>query len=261
MKVFRPGKNAYTLAEKDGEKIRVMKNEVFEQFNPTVLDLGDIKQPSIATDVICAVFDLQGFTNFCKQIDPKLSVPSYLSGFLDWIFGVIRTETIQNRMKEGIELWHNLPFYVKFLGDGLLILWDTSEMDAQDQHNIIVSMDEICTKYINKFLPSMNRKVNAAPSALRCGLTKGTVYSVGDGNDFVGSCINLSARLQRLPGVIFAFAMRGFDPESDCNENYFKGLLEKKVPIRGMENEELIYIRKQDFAKMSEEDKAFYHDP
>ena len=86
------------------------------------------------------------------------------------------------------------------------------------------------------------------------------VYSVGDGNDFVGHCINLAARLQKLPGILFAFALRGFDPES-CNKDYFEDLVLKKIAIRGMGNEELVYVRKKDFDKMLDEDKAFYHDP
>jgi len=259
MKVFRPSKDAYTLITKDDKKIRVMKNEVFEQFNPTILDLGDIEKPSSTTNAICAVFDLQGFTNFCKQIDPQLSVPSYLSGFLDWIFSTIRAETVEKKMEEGVRLWHDLPFYTKFLGDGLLILWDTTNMGLTAQHNLLISMNSICNIYLSDFLPGMKKKVCDPPNLLRCGITKGTVYSVGDGNDFVGPCINLAGRLQKLPGVRFVFARRGFDPEVRWKD--MDSWVLKKVQIRGMENEELIYIRKENFKKMTVDDKAFYHDP
>ena len=259
MKVFRPKNDAYTLVTIDDKKYRVMKNEVFEQFNPTILGLGDIGKPSTTTNAICAVFDLQGFTNFCKQIDPQLSVPLYLSGFLDWIFGTIRAETVEKKLTEGMQLWHDLPFYTKFLGDGLLILWNTSNMGTISQHNLIISLSSICLRYLSEFLPGMNKKVCDPPDALRCGVTKGTVYSVGDGNDFVGPCINLAGRLQKLPGVRFAFARRGFDPEASWkNMDYW---VLKKVPIRGMENEELIYLRKENFNKMEEKDKSLYHDP
>ena len=122
MKVFLPGKDAFTIVEKDGHKLKIMKNESFEQFSPTFLDLGDITKLSKTTTAICAVFDLQGFTNFCKQIDPQLSVPLYLSGFLNWIFEAIRAETVESKIECGVRLYHRLPFYTKFLGDGLLIL-------------------------------------------------------------------------------------------------------------------------------------------
>ncbi len=259
--MFRPRKNAYVFVTEAGEKIKIMKRAVFEQFNPNILGLGDIAKSSSAKNAICAVFDLQGFTNFCKQIDPQLSVPLYLSNFLSWIFHVIRAETVRKKFKEGIKLWHDLPFCTKFLGDGLLILWDTSDMELTAQHNLIVSMDSICDRYISEFLPVMKKKVCDPPIALRCGMTKGIVYSVGDGKDFVGPCINLAARLENLPGVRFAFARRGFDPESHLDKKVIPDYVLKKVAIRGMENEEIIYIRKKDFEEMEEKDQAFYRDP
>ncbi|MFI5331060.1 MAG: hypothetical protein ACHQ2F_08500 [Desulfobaccales bacterium] len=261
MKIFRPNTNAYTLVTKEGKKIKLMKNNEFERFNPNILDLGDIKKPSIATNAICAIFDLQGFTNFCKQIDPQLSVPSFMGGFLDWIFGALRSETVEKKFEEGVKLWHALPFCTKFLGDGLLVLWDTSEMDQESQHNLIVSLYLICNRYNSEFLPGMKKKVGDPPDSLRCGITKGTVYSVGDGNDFVGPCINLAARIQKLPGTRIVFALRGFDPESEMAKNAFDMWILKKIAIRGMGNEELIYLRKKDFNAMSEQDKALYHDP
>ncbi len=262
MKTFRPGKEGYIPVEKEGEKVWLMKHEVFSRFNPTLLDLGDITQPSQITNTICAVFDLEGFTNFCKQIDPQLSVPIYLSRFLDWIFAAIAAETVQEKMAAGVKLWHGLPFFTKFLGDGLLILWDISPMSSIAQHNLIISLDAICDRYLSEFLPEMKMKVSDPPSALRCGVTKGTVYSVGDGNDFIGPCINLAGRLQKLPGVKVAFASRGFDPESGWKKGeYIDKWILKKVAIRGMSNEELVYIRKMDFDKMSKDDQAFYHDP
>jgi class 3 adenylate cyclase len=261
MKVFRPGKDSYTLVTKDEKKYKLMKNQVFEQFNPAILDLGDINQPSIATSAICTVYDLGGFTNFCKQIDPQLSVPLYLSGFLDWIFGAIRAKAVYERFEEGISLYHALPFFTKFLGDGLLILCDTSDMSTIAQHNFIANQFKICHLYISEFLPAMKKKVCDPPDALRCGITKGTIYSVGNGNDFVGPCINLAARLQKLPGARFAFARRGFDPESIWEKAWLDQWILKKVAIRGMENEELIYLRKDNFSKMEKKDQDLYHDP
>jgi hypothetical protein len=58
MKVFRPDQNSFITVEKEGQKKTVLKKEVFDQFNPSILGLGDIKQESIATNVICAVYDL-----------------------------------------------------------------------------------------------------------------------------------------------------------------------------------------------------------
>ena len=139
MKIYRPDQNSFITVEKEGKKKNLLKKEVFDQFNPSLLGLGDIKQPSIAISAICCVYDLGGFTNFCKQIDPQLSVSSYLSGFLDWIFDKIRDKVVWERFEEGISLYHALPFYTKFLGDGLLILCDTCDMSPAAQHNVIAN--------------------------------------------------------------------------------------------------------------------------
>jgi len=263
MIIYRPDTESFLTVEKEGKKyVNILKKEVFDQFNPSLLGLGDIKKPSIATNAICAIYDLGGFTNFCKQIDPQLSISLYLSGFLNWIFQAIRKEAVHLNFEEGVKLYHALPFYMKFIGDGLLILWDTSDMSPIAQHNLIVTQYFICTRYLSEFLPGMKKKVCDPPDSLRCGMTKGTIYSVGDGNDFVGPCINLAARIQKLPGVIFAFARRGFDPESEWKDaKYLKEIKIKKVAIRGLGYEELIYIRKADFKKMSKDDQNLYHDP
>jgi hypothetical protein len=261
MKTFRPTEEDFIETKVDNVKFRLLKREVFENFNPSLLDLGDIKKESQSIPAIAAVFDLTGFTNFCKQIDPHLSVPLYLSSFLDWIFGAIRAETTEKETKHGVTLWHALPFYTKFLGDGLLILWDVTRMKPIAQHNLILSLVAICERYQDDFFPPMKRKVCDPPPVLRCGMTKGTVYSVGDGNDFVGPCINLATRLQKLPGITFVFARRGFDPESRWDEQGLANWVLKKVAIRGLAHEELIYLRKQEVDGLSIDDRSYLHDP
>ena len=56
------------------------------KFNPKVLGLGDINTRSSQSEAIAAVFDLEGFTNFCKQVDPHLSIPKFLNAFLFHVF-------------------------------------------------------------------------------------------------------------------------------------------------------------------------------
>ncbi|MGH9808931.1 MAG: hypothetical protein ACRD9W_17060, partial [Terriglobia bacterium] len=57
--------------EVDGKKIAVLSKAAYDRFNPSLLGLGDIGQKSNARDCIAAVFDLEGFTAFCNQMDPK----------------------------------------------------------------------------------------------------------------------------------------------------------------------------------------------
>jgi hypothetical protein len=261
MSLFRPKKEDYIIVDSPVGKQRALKSEVFDGFSPAMLGLGDVKKEAESTSAISAVFDLQGFTNFCKQIEPELSVPTFLSAFLDWIFASIKDETQKSKQTGSVLIYHELPFYAKFLGDGLLLVWSTKGMGAVAQHNLITSLHAICMTYRKTFLPKMKRKVVDPPDRLRCGIAKGTVLSVGDGNDFVGSSINLAARLQKLPGLTFAFAARGFDPEAVWDPDALKVWSLKVAAIRGIGDNELIYVRTEELAKLTEQDKPFYRNP
>ncbi len=230
-----------------------------DRFNPTILGLGDLATSSRRVEAMAAMFDLGGFTNFCKQIDPHLSVPVYLSRFLGWLMGELKKETVIKNHATGSELYHPLPFFLKFMSDGLLILWDCEAMGATNISNVVVSLHRICQRYTSEFLPKINQAVVEPPSVLRCGIARGTVFSVGDSSDYVGSCINMSARLEKLPGVHFAFNMRGiYLHETVVKEGLF---LVQKVAIRGIGDNELISVTNRDLAKMNEADRKLYRKP
>ena len=242
----------------DEKNYLILKNEKFESFNESVLGLGLISETSNVMSAICAIFDLEGFTNFCKQTDPQLSVPVFLSEYLKWIFNEIKQETMHKHGLNGYALWHDLPILIKFMGDGLLVIWNTKNIDEIYQRNIIHSMNNITMKYIKTFLPKIKRMVSDPPSALRCGISKGNIYSVGNGNDFVGPCINLASRLQKLPYLTFSFSARGFNIENGWKEGVKKDWLSKTFNIRGMANQELIYIKKDEFDKIPEDEKVIF---
>lgn len=251
-----------TYRQEDGEKkFSAIKKAAFDKFNPSVLGLGDIQENSVSRSAIAALFDLQGFTVFCKQIEPHLTVPIFLSGFLNWLFADIRAETVHTNYPGGSRLWHDLPFFTKFMGDGLLVLWDTSSMGQVGQHNLIMSCRNILQHYESNFLPQIKRKVTDAPPILRCGIAKGTVFSVGNGEDYVGSCINMAARLQKLAALRIAFSRRGFDPESQWSAAEMKQWILKQVSIRGIGEQELVYVRKKEFEKLPLVEKKLFKEP
>jgi class 3 adenylate cyclase len=259
--MFKPGANAYEVVEVGKKKVRVLLKTEFEKFNPSLLGLGEIGKESTPRAVIAAIMDLQGFTNFCKQIDPQLSVPLYLNEFVTWLFASIRKEAVHKKHGRGVRLYHDLPFFAKFMGDGVMFLWDTADLGDVAQHNLVISMDWICKAYDAEFLGTMRRKVCEPPEGLRCGVAKGTVYPVGNGSDFVGPCVNLAARLQKLDGAMFAFSRRGLRPEELWTKNSMEAWALKKVNIRGMGAGELVYLRREEFETMSPEDKKKYQDP
>ena len=248
-------KTTYTSIVKDGKKISIVDKKLFDSFNEDILGLGNIESSSQQINALSVIFDLEGFTDFCKQIDPQLAVPEYLSKFLKWIFIEIKKETSNKEYPEGIDTWSDLPFLSKYLGDGLLFLWDTKTMDPQNILNVIISMYEICQDYKNNFLPSISKSIVSPPTNLRCGIARGAIYSVGNGSDFVGPCINMSARLQSLHSLSFCFSRRGLNPE-DMSELYSELFTTKKTDIRGIGTDELVCVVKSEFDKLNSTDKS-----
>jgi len=256
---FKP-KDSDRVIAKIGERQQILLSlSVYERFNSSLLGLGDLTKQAEPTDSVAAVFDLEGFTNFCTKIDPHLSVPLFLREFLEWTMATLKEAMTQSFHHEGVRLWSPLPYFVKFMGDGLLVLWDASETDDIGHRNIVISASEICEGYVGEFLPGIRSKVVDPPLILRCGLARGTTFSVGDGNDYVGSCINMAARIQKLRGTTFVFNRRGFDLESE--DRFKESIVIKRFTVRGIGENELVALLKHEYEKMSPDDKAQFRDP
>jgi hypothetical protein len=259
MTSFRTTPKDYLTIKADEESIRVITRSKFDSFTPSILGLGNIGSTSNQIHALSVMFDLEGFTNFCKQIDPQLAVPEFLNDFLHWLFNLIREETIEETFPEGYTTFSDLPFLAKFMGDGVLFLWDIEKLSELQILNIVVTMNNICIDYKNKFFKSIASKVVSPPANLRCGIARGAIYSVGDGNDFVGPCINMSARLQKLNSLIFCFSRRGLNPEG---HNWLKNnVVTMKTDIRGIGSEELVCLLKSQFDRLSAEDKNKFKNP
>jgi class 3 adenylate cyclase len=246
-------KTTYKEIIKNQKLVEIIETDVFNNFNEDILGLGKIDHQSKQVNALSVIFDLEGFTNFCKQIDPQLAVPEYLSQFLKWIFTEIKSELVSKKHDEGFETYSDLPFLSKYLGDGILFLWDTETMDEGSIRNVVVSMYEICENYQKKFLPKIVKSITSPPSKLRCGIARGAIYSVGNGSDFVGPCINMSARLQKLHSLSFCFSRRGIDL-NQMVEAYAKIFIVKKVDIRGIGENELVCVLKNEFEKLEKSD-------
>jgi hypothetical protein len=252
MAIFKIAKNDTVNKRYKGKLVSVLKKDKFDKFNESILGLGDIHKKPRKIDALSAIFDLEGFTNFCNQRDPDLYVSNFLSKFLNWIFNEIKTVQIQDRIENSYLLYGNLPFLSKFLGDGILFLWNTSKMDERQINNSIIALDIICKNYKEIFYPNISKKMLEVPPRLRCGIAKGTVFSVGNGNDFVGSCINVSSRLQKLNNLSFCFSTVGIDISKMDDPSGF--YVQKKVNIRGI-GEELIGIKQIEYASLPKEEK------
>jgi len=241
--------------------IEVLDDEKFKKFNARMLGLGDISLRSTQVEAIAAAFDLSGFTNFCSKVDPHLSVPKYLSRFLDWLFDQVKQRFVRKSYQEGKQLWAELPFLAKFLGDGVLFLWDSTNMSGIEICNVVVSLHDICDRYADKFYPEIKRVVVEPPDTLRCGIARGRVFSVGNGEDYVGPCINIASRLQKLSLLTFWVSRRGFDFEKDMHEDVAPKYAVKSVSLRGIGENELVWVYKEEFDSLPEDEKQLFRSP
>lgn len=228
----------------------------FQNFNPSILELGDISKEATRFGALAAIFDLENFTSFCNQIDPHLVIPEYLTAFLEWLFESISTEFTQKIEGDDVHLWCKLPFFGKFMGDGVLFLWKTEDLAQDVIGNIVISLHNVCNDFTESFLPQIKKTVATPPRRLRCGIARGQIISVGDIKDFVGPCINVASRLQKIGKFSFAFSRRGFDLEKCFSKEARKEYTLIKSPIRGVGDEELLYVRSEELNQLTEEERA-----
>jgi len=248
------------VAEKYGEgDLNSLAKEDFEDFNLGILGLGDLAKKGRYVQALAAVFDLKGFTPFFNQPDPHLVVPDYLREFLTWIFDEIRGKFKEGETNDRVTIWGSLPFFAKFMGDGILFLWDTQYSGGMTGiGNIIFYLRKICANYSESFFPNVSKKYSKTPDTLRVGIARGQIISVGNGEDFVGPCINIASRLQKLSLLPFAVSARGCAIDK-CFPKKQNKLVIKKTDIRGIGPEELVIVFKEDFEKLPPDEKAKFY--
>jgi class 3 adenylate cyclase len=247
-----------------GVTFNALSPEEFATFNPSVLGLGDISREGENTQALAAFFDLEGFTGFCGQVDSHLVIPEFLTRYLNWLFHTLAAEFCESNDGTTVRLWGCLPFYAKFLGDGILFLWATERCRGlPGKVNIAQSLLAITNAYVGQFLVDIRKAVSNPPRRLRCGIALGQITSLGGGSDYVGSCINVASRLQKLGNLSFAVSRRGFDLcESPDLEGSLRSYLTlKKTAIRSIGQNELVYIRKDEFAALGASEKQIFIDP
>lgn len=246
-----------------GYTFNTLSKQDFESFNSQVLGLGDVSQEGEYIQAIAAFFDLEGFTSFCNQVDSHLVIPEFLKQYLDWLFGSLTDRFKEGETQRTVTLWGGLPFFAKFLGDGILSLWNTAYYNyLSDIFNIVVILYGINNAYVTDFLPKIRKHVSKPPTKLRCGIARGQIISVGNGEDYVGSCINIAARLQKLSQLSFAISRRGFDLSEDMlGHEMWQEFILKKVELRGIGDEELVFIKKKEFRRLHPDERRLFKNP
>ncbi|MDO8568062.1 MAG: hypothetical protein Q7R57_05035 [Dehalococcoidales bacterium] len=194
--------------------------------------------PTRQVEALAAVFDLSGYTSFCSQADPPAVIPAFLDGFLQWLFVNIE------KSSTGQPLWREPPFFAKFLGDGVLLLWDTGNMVDSQIAGLIATLSGLGHLYRNEFYPKLNN-IGGAPQSLRCRIARGSVFSVNNGRDYVGHCINLAVHLQEYRLLSLCIACVGLNAEC-LNFPLAAQLMRLSVPVKGIKtNQSVLVIKKE----------------
>lgn len=242
----------------------LVRKTIFDKFGADLVGLADLTERTKTFEGLAAILDLKDFTRFCDQRDSHSAVPQFLNAFLDWLFGAIRNELLdtdeESEMNDSGEvgLWFHLPIFGKFLGDGLLLLWDVTDMSKEARRNVVQAFDLICNDYKRVFLKRIRGRFATPPSKLRCGIAQGLVTSIADGRDYVGMCINIASRLQKLAEDSFSFGFSKQGMEQTKGSDWYEDFRLIKYKVRGVSKPELIYVLKKEFISLSREDQRKY---
>jgi len=154
-----------------------------------------------------------------------------------------------------VVLTSHLPIFGKFLGDGVLLIWDVSDVSLESRRNIVQAFDIIVSDYVDVFLEKTVKEFTRPPLMLRCGIAQGQVTSIANGNDYVGMCINVASRLQKLAGNAFSFGFTKKGLEQEEGSNWYSHFTLIQIEIRGLAKPEFVYVFRSEFANLPREEQ------
>ncbi len=250
------------LETKEGRSIAITKNEL-KKFIPKHNDGTHTGRRKEQFDAIVVFFDLQGFTEFCSQHDSYLIVPSYIERFQNWLFIELAKLFTKSSSDNTIFLWDYLPTFWKFTGDGAFFIWriDHADFDGNLSIGNIVVRCQNLSRHYKEFVNNIRREVVNPPEILRCGIARGSVIPIQNHADYVGSCINIASRLQKVRTLTFAVQQKGIAPIRCFTGKWENTYIQKKLIIRGINREELILVDKNEFDKLSDREREGLLDP
>lgn len=211
------------------------------------------------TKIVVAIFDLEGFTNFfdSASINKNIIVASYVNGFLSWLNYRLDLAQLPS------------PKLSKFLGDGVLYIWETEKQKITSV--IAIALMNACwntvrgrDRYEKEFLPQFINQVGKKwdceyQKHLRVSLATGHAVKYVQGNrsvEYVSECINVASHLLKIhPEVYFIAHSDLVLGEEPSEHNY----VEKRIrEIRGIDRSICVFIDEDDFVSIK--DKSIFED-
>jgi class 3 adenylate cyclase len=170
----------YFSAETDN-KLQLYQFEEFIYSSYTFAETAVAEiEYGLPCEVLAVVIDIRGFSSFCEQ--PDIESP-YACGLMTAFYSMVRN---------GFRRYP--PDLVKFLGDGVLSVWQTSAKDRRIA--IDTAVDGL------RRLPGTWRNLvrgpeftHGAPEGVAAGASFGLASKISIDNDYIGRPINIASRL------------------------------------------------------------------
>lgn len=127
--------------------------------------------------------------------------------------------------------------------------------DLTKEKKTFEALAVICSDYVDVFLDKNFRSFTQPPLMLRCGIAQGQVTAIANGNDYVGMCINVASRLQKLAddAFSFGFTQKGLEPEE--GSGWYDHFTLIQIKIRGLAKPEFVYVFRSEFNKLPIEEQ------
>jgi len=139
----------------------------------------------IPCEVLAAIIDLRGFSAFCEQ--PQIESP-YTCGLMYAFYQSVEQRFFKFR-----------PDLIKYLGDGVLVLWETTYEDRAAALNICLNgMQDLHGKWDEvRKSPQFS---HGAPEEVAIGISFGLASQIPGADDYIGRPINVASRLCSVCG-------------------------------------------------------------
>jgi len=131
-------------------------------------------------EILAAMVDLRGFSVFCEK--PNIESP-YTCGLMSAFYSMVQQS-----------FGKYPPEMIKFLGDGVLVTWETTHEDRDVATSICLegSLTLNRTWQVVRRSPQFS---HGAPEDIGVGVSFGLASILTVGNDYIGRPINLATRL------------------------------------------------------------------
>lgn len=208
-------------------------------------------------EIVVALFDLEGFTNFfnSSSVITYNIVPKFINAFLSWLNYCFRNSCFP------------MPKYSKFLGDGVLLIWET-EKEPLLKGVLKAEFMDFCwnmtrgqkESYEKEFLPELLKRIKPIktceyPKHLRVSLSLGHAvkHVRGKSGEYVSECINVAFRIIKYnPELYFIAHSNLVTNEALCGKKYVHKQLKQ---VKGINKPICVYIEEADFKDLTNKNK------